>query len=95
MILSLEEVEHIAKLARLELTIEEKERFRAQLSEILQIAGKLQSIDVSEVLPTSSVLPIQTVLREDEPGKTLTHEELFQNAPDIENDQFKFPPVLE
>lgn len=95
MILSLEEVEHIAKLARLELTEEEKERFRSQLSEILEIARNLQNIDVSDVPPTASVLPIQTVLREDKPGQTLTHDELFQNAPDVKDNQFKFPPVLE
>ncbi len=95
MILNLQEVEHIAKLARLELTTEEKEQFRTQLSEILEIAAKLQSVDVSNIPPTASVLQAKALLRKDVTGSSLTHDELFRNAPDRENNHFRFPPVLE
>ncbi|NPV74798.1 MAG: Asp-tRNA(Asn)/Glu-tRNA(Gln) amidotransferase subunit GatC [Anaerolineae bacterium] len=92
--LTLQEVEHIAILARLELSAEEKERFRRQLSAILEYAARLQELDTSGIPPTSSVLPPRSVLRPDavEPG--LSVEELLKNAPRSENGQFRVPPVL-
>ncbi len=93
--LTLEEVEHIAQLARLELTPAEKERFRRQLSAILEYAARLQQIDTTGIAPTASVLPSRSVLRADEPAKGLTTGELLANAPAVEQDQFRVPPVLE
>jgi aspartyl-tRNA(Asn)/glutamyl-tRNA(Gln) amidotransferase subunit C len=95
MTLSSEEVEHIAGLARLKLTDEEKARYREQLSAVLDYAARLQSLDTTGIPPTSSVLPPRTVLRADEPKAGLTREELFANAPDITENQFRVPPVLE
>jgi aspartyl-tRNA(Asn)/glutamyl-tRNA(Gln) amidotransferase subunit C len=95
MTLSLEEVEHIAHLARLELTAEEKARFREQLSEILDYAARLQALDTLGIPPTSSVLPARSVLRPDEPRPGLSLEALLKNAPETEKDQFRVPPVLE
>ncbi len=93
--LTLEEVEHIANLARLELTGEEKERFRRQLSDILDYAARLQSLDTSGIPPTSSVLPARSALRPDvaEPG--LERGDLLRNAPQAADDQFRVPPVLD
>jgi aspartyl-tRNA(Asn)/glutamyl-tRNA(Gln) amidotransferase subunit C len=93
--LSEAEVNHIANLARLELTEEEKARYREQLSAILDYAARLQQLDTSGIPPTSSVLPPQSVLRKDEsrPGLTLT--QAMQNAPQTDQDQFRVPPVLE
>jgi aspartyl-tRNA(Asn)/glutamyl-tRNA(Gln) amidotransferase subunit C len=93
--LTLEEVEHIAELARLELMPAEKERFRQQLSAILEYAARLQQIDTTGIAPTASVLPARSVLRADEPKKGLTTVELLSNAPAVEQDQFRVPPVLE
>lgn len=93
--LSLAEVEHIAALARLELTEEEKERYRAQLSEILEYAARLQALDTSDIPPTSSVLPPSAALRPDEPRPGLPLEDLLANAPQTEGRQFRVPPVLE
>ncbi len=93
--LTLEQVEHIAELARLELTAEEKERYRQQLSAILEYAARLQSLDTSGIPPTSSVLPPRSVLREDEPRPGLPIEAVLRNAPQVEQDQFRVPPVLE
>ncbi len=93
--LTLEEVEHIAGLARLELSPEEKNRFREQLSDILEYAARLQSLDTTGIQPTSSVLPERSVLRPDEPRPGLSLEDLLRNAPQIEKDQFRVPPVLD
>ena len=95
MTLTLEEVEHIAELARLRLTEEEKERYREQLSAILDYAARLQELDTSGIPPTSSVLPPRSVLRTDQPQPGLTIEELLKNAPDTEGRQFRVPPILE
>ncbi len=95
MSLTLEEVEHIAGLARLELSAEEKERFRVQLSAILEYAASLQELDTSDIPPTSSVLPERSGLRADEATSCLTRAELLANAPQVEDGQFRVPPVLE
>lgn len=95
MALTIEEVEHIAELARLKLSDDEKKRYREQLSAILDYAGRLQQLNTADIPPTSSVLPERSVLRPDEPRPGLTPEELLQNAPEAEDDQFRVPPVLE
>lgn len=95
MTLTRAEVEHIAALARLELTDEEKERFTGQLSAILEHAARLQAVDTSSIPPTSSVLPARNVLRPDRPRPGLDLPALLSNAPQIEQDQFRVPPVLE
>lgn len=93
--LSLEEVEHIAALARLQLTAEEKETYRQQLSAILDHVARLQELDTSGIPPTSSVLPAHGLLREDVPAVGLTPAEALANAPLTQKSQFKVPPVLE
>jgi aspartyl-tRNA(Asn)/glutamyl-tRNA(Gln) amidotransferase subunit C len=95
MTLTLEEVEHIAVLARLQLTAQEKARYREQLSAILDYASRLQELDTSGIPPTSSVLPPRSVLRPDEPRGGLSREELLRNAPRVEQGQFRVPPVLD
>lgn len=93
--LTLAEVEHIAQLARLDLTATEKELYRQQLSAILDYAAKLQALDTSGIPPTASVLPPRSVLRPDEPRAGLALEDVLRNAADIQDDQFRVPPVLE
>lgn len=95
MTLTLKEVEHIAALARLELSPEEKARYRKQLSAILEHIAQLQKLDTSQIEPTSSVLPRRSRLREDNPREGLSTEEALGNAPDEEENQFRVPPVLE
>lgn len=95
MSLTLKEVEHIAELARLKLTAEEKEKFREQLSEILDYAARLQGVETENIPPTASVLPPRSVLRADKTRQGLNKDELFKNAPRVEEDQFKVPPILE
>ncbi len=93
--LTLAEVEHIANLARLELSEEEKNRYQEQLSAILEYAARLQELDTTGISPTSSVLPERTVLRPDEPRPGLSREDLLKNAPDVEQGQFRVPPVFD
>ena len=95
MSLTFEEVEHIATLARLELSEEEKKRYQEQLSAILDHVAQLQKLDTNTVLPTSSHLDTHARLREDKPRKELSRERALENAPNLEDDQFKVPPVLE
>ncbi len=93
--LSLKEVEHIAELARLALTEEEKQRFAAQLSDILDYAARLDEINTDQIAPTARVLDTPLRLRPDQARPGLTREEVLNNAPDQVEDQFKVPPVLE
>jgi aspartyl-tRNA(Asn)/glutamyl-tRNA(Gln) amidotransferase subunit C len=95
MALTLEQVEHIALLARLELSDEEKVRYAEQLSAILEYADRLQALDTEGIAPTASVLPARSVLRDDESQPGLDLDTLLSNAPNTEADQFKVPPVLE
>lgn len=97
--LTLEEVEHIATLARLELTAEEKERFRAQLSDILDYAARLQALDTSGIaLADPGPLPGQAQsarLRPDEPQPPLPRQTLLRSAPQAQDGQFRVPPILD
>jgi aspartyl-tRNA(Asn)/glutamyl-tRNA(Gln) amidotransferase subunit C len=95
MSLSLQEVEHIAKLARLELTDEQKARYREQLEAILDHFARLQELDTTDVIPTASVSVGQMPLRADEPRPGLEKDDLLKNAPYQEGGQFKIPPVFE
>jgi aspartyl-tRNA(Asn)/glutamyl-tRNA(Gln) amidotransferase subunit C len=93
--LSLQEVEHIAKLARLELTDEQKARYRGQLEAILEHVAKLQELDTKDVLPTASVSVGQMPLRVDEPRPGLSKDDLLKNAPKQDGGQFQIPPVFD
>jgi aspartyl-tRNA(Asn)/glutamyl-tRNA(Gln) amidotransferase subunit C len=93
MSISREDVLHVARLARLELTDDEVERFRGQLSAILDAVSKVQELDLSDVPPTSHPLDVVNVWREDEVRPSLPVEEAFANAPDREDDLFKVPPA--
>ena len=93
--LSRTEVEHIAELARLDLTTEEKEQYRQQLSAILEHVAQLQELDTEGISPTSSVLPATGRLREDEPRPGLPVESVLANAPEKKRNQFCVPLVLE
>jgi len=95
MSISIQDVEHVAKLARLELRQEEKETFTEQLNAILKYMDKLNELDTSNVQPTSHVLPLVNVMREDEPRESLPIEKVMLNAPDEEDGQFRVPAVIE
>ena len=95
MTLSITQVEHIAQLARLELTEEEKKRYRLQLSTILEYAARVQALDTGGILPTDRASGGHHCLRPDEPQVGMDQMDLFRNAPHMEQNQFRVPPVLE
>lgn len=95
MALTREEVEHVAWLARLELSEEEIVRFQEQLSAILEYARMLEHIDISQVPPTATVLPMRNVMREDDVRPSLPRDVVLANAPEKESGYFRVPPVLE
>ncbi|MBD3921401.1 Asp-tRNA(Asn)/Glu-tRNA(Gln) amidotransferase subunit GatC [Paenibacillus sp. PR3] len=89
------DVQHVANLARLALTDEEKETFTGQLNAILKYAEKLNELNTDGVEPTSHVLPLANVMRADEVRQSLPIEAVLRNAPDEEDGQIKVPAVLE
>lgn len=95
MALTRSEVEHIAKLARLQLNEAEIDRYQEQLSAVLDYAARLQALDTTGIPATASVLPVRSVLRSDQPRDGLEPAQLLANAPEAEQDQFRVPPVLE
>lgn len=95
MAISREEVEHIAELAKLALTEEEKTRYAEQLSAILDDFRTLQEVDTSSIPPTATVLPIHNVFHPDVPGDPMPRELLLQNAPAQADGCFQVQPILE
>lgn len=93
MAISREEVLHVAELARLDLTGDEVEKFREQLSAILEAVSKVSELDLSDVPPTSHPLAIANAWAEDESRPCLPLEDVFANAPDRDEDFFRTPPA--
>ncbi|MBE1446641.1 Asp-tRNA(Asn)/Glu-tRNA(Gln) amidotransferase subunit GatC [Paenibacillus sp. OAS669] len=95
MSVSIKDVEHVAKLARLELGDQEKELLTVQMNAILKYAEKLNELDTDGVEPTSHPMPLSNVMREDAARPSLPIEKVLLNAPDEEDGQIKVPAVLE
>ena len=91
MAISRDEVVHVAKLARLELTDDELERFAGQLNAILEAVGKVSELDLADVEPTLHPLELSNVFAEDEPRPSLPVDEALANAPDREGGAFRVP----
>ena len=94
MSLTIKEVEHIAKLAHLNLSVEEKARYREQLSDILDHIAKLSELDTSDISPMANAVEGASPLRADKARESLARETLLQNAPDAQGGQFKVPAVF-
>ncbi len=94
MALTKEEVRHIAALARLALDDEEIALYQEQLSAILDYAHRLQRVETTSIPPTATVIPLVSVMREDQPAEPLPREAVLANAPDAEAGSFFVPPVL-
>lgn len=88
-------VSHVAKLANLSLTKEEKEKFEQQLSSILSYIEKLNEVDTSAIEPTSQVTGLENVTREDEPKPSLSQEEVLSNTSSKHNGLFKVKAIFE
>jgi aspartyl-tRNA(Asn)/glutamyl-tRNA(Gln) amidotransferase subunit C len=92
--LSLAEVEHVAELARLSLSDEEKALFREQLSAILDYAAVIQQVDTSAIPPTATVLPLRNVMRDDVARPSMPSEDALANAPDARDGFFAVRQIL-
>lgn len=94
-ILSTDDVRAIADLARLELNEAELARYQKQLSDILGYFQKLEELDTAHIDPTSSVLPLTNVMRQDDAQAPLSVDEAVANAPDSDGEQFRVRAVLD
>ncbi len=95
MAISREEVEHVARLARLELTPDEIELFREQLSAVLERAERIQSLSLDDVPPTAHPVELKNVWREDVVHGSDVTEAVLTNAPEREEQFFRVPRILE
>ncbi len=93
--ITMQEVEHVARLARLELSGAEKERMRRELDGILSYIDKLRALDTTGVEPTSHAVPLTNVLRDDVEKPSLPRDEMLANAPDRHRDLFRVPRIIE
>ncbi len=91
--ITIKDVEHVAKLARLELSEEEKEKFSKQLGDILTYVEQMNKVDTTNVEPMSHAVPIVNVMREDVVVTEHTKEELMANAPSVEDGFFRVPKI--
>ena len=93
--LSRDEVRHVAMLARLALADDEIERMRVEMATILDQVATLNELDTSAIPPSASILPLDTVMGEDEPRPSLDVMAVLVNAPSIEDNQLRVPAILE
>lgn len=93
--ISAKDVEYLAHLARIQLTPEEAQRFTGQLDEILAYVEKLKSVPVEGIPPTSHVLELSNVFREDRTAPSLSSEAALANAPDREGPFFRVPRIID
>jgi len=95
MSVSKKDVEHVARLARLGLSEEEKDTFTKQLSDILDYANILNKLDTKKTEPTSHAVPMKNVLREDKAFPCKNTEDIMANGPETEDGMFKVPRIIE
>jgi aspartyl-tRNA(Asn)/glutamyl-tRNA(Gln) amidotransferase subunit C len=88
-----DEVLHVARLARLELSDDEVAKFQAELSDILEAVSRVEQLDLADVPPTAHPLQIANAWADDVPRPCLSLDEVFANAPDRDDDYFRVPPA--
>ena len=88
-------VDHVARLARLALSEEERTRMQGELAAVLEYAEKIQALPLDAVEPTSHSIPLRNVMRPDEVTPSLDPSEALANAPETEDGRFKVPRIIE
>jgi aspartyl-tRNA(Asn)/glutamyl-tRNA(Gln) amidotransferase subunit C len=88
-------VDHVARLARLDLSDEERERMSVELAQILAHAEAIQELDLDDIEPTSHALPLRNVMRPDEVKPSLTQDEALASAPEADEGRFRVPKIIE
>jgi aspartyl-tRNA(Asn)/glutamyl-tRNA(Gln) amidotransferase subunit C len=89
------EVEHVARLARLELTDEEQQTFTGQMDAILAYVEKLNELDTAGIVPTAHAVPMENAFRDDLPAPPIGIDSALANAPDRVESFFRVPKVIE
>lgn len=92
--ISREDVAHVARLARLDVTDEELDRYTGQLAAVLRHAEDVEALDLADVPPTAHPLPLVNVLRDDAVRPSLDRDEVLAAAPDAEDGRFRVPSIL-
>ncbi|GKX31672.1 aspartyl/glutamyl-tRNA(Asn/Gln) amidotransferase subunit C [Vallitalea longa] len=90
-----EQVEHVANLARLNLTEDEKEQMITDMGVIIEFANRINEINIDDINPTAHVIPINNVFREDDVNPSFSRDELLYNAPNKENGCYSVPRIVE
>lgn len=93
--ISTQEVEHVAHLARLEISDQEKDKFTSQLNDILLYIDKLNELDIKGVEPISHAIAVTNAFREDKVVESIGTEKSLANAPDARGEFFRVPKVIE
>lgn len=88
-------VDHIARLARLDLSEAERQRMQTELAQILGHAERIQALDLDDVEPTSHSIPLSNVMRPDEVRPSLSQDDALRNAPETEDGRIKVPRIIE
>lgn len=88
-------VDHVARLARLDLSEEERSRMQVELSAILDHAERIQALDLDDLEPTSHPVPLKNMMRADDVIPSLSQDDAMQNAPDREEGRFRVPRIIE
>lgn len=94
MAITLDDVDYVAKLAKLQLADDEKEDYAQKLNSILHYMEQLQDIDTKDTPTTTHVLPLENVFREDELKEGLSLDKALANAPDTQDGYFKVPKIM-
>ena len=89
------DLQHVVKLARIELSAEEEQRIGPQLLEIIQYVEKLNELDIDEIEPIAHVVQLTNVLREDQPRPSLSQDDAMRNAPKSAKGLFVVPKIVE
>jgi aspartyl-tRNA(Asn)/glutamyl-tRNA(Gln) amidotransferase subunit C len=90
-----EVIEHVANLARLNLSEQEKEKLTSEMANIVAYVDKLNELDTSDIQPTAHIIPVKNVFREDKTQEPYDREKILANAPSHEDGCFKVPKVVE
>ena len=90
-----EEIRHVAKLARLALTDDEVVKLTHEVGAILEHVAQVEALDTADIPPTSHALPMVNVFRPDEIGLSLNREEVLAQAPEVEDNRFRVPRILD
>ena len=93
--ITIKDVEYLAQLARLILSEKEKKKFQKELNKIIRYIDQLNQVDTQNIPPTTHVIPMKNVLREDEAKPSLTQKEALSNVPDKKDGYFKVPQAFE